>query len=86
MIDSIENNALKEGRKEGRKEALSVSLLPARNRSAFVPSSARKGARHTHATLSSALAVTLNGTSKAMQYRSLMGSARLSRRMEKSIL
>ena len=66
MSDNIESTILKEGRKEGRKEALSVSLLPVKNRRGYVSSSESVDMKRTRATLSSVPAVIPNGTSKVM--------------------
>ena len=66
MSDNIESTILKEGRKEGRKEVLSVSLSPVKNHNGCVSNSENEVMRRTRATSSSVPAVTLNGISRAM--------------------
>ena len=66
MSDNIESTILKEGRKEGRKEVLSVSSLPVKNHSVCVSHSENGVMRHTRATSSSVPAVIPNGISRAM--------------------
>ena len=67
MIDSIENNALKEGRKEGRPFG---SLSLARNPSASVPNFESEDTSLTPATFFRQAADTRNGTLSGMRWKS----------------
>lgn len=66
MSDNIESTILKEGRKEGRKEVLSVSSLPVKNHRQSAQHSEKKDMKRFPVTCRNAQVVTRNGTSTVM--------------------